>query len=69
MTFTDLEYALMIAVAVLLWRTAVLRLDAKLMEHRANIYAGFLIQIAKGEGTVVKNEDGVWTFKPKENHQ
>lgn len=68
MNFTDLEHALMIAVAVLLWRTAVLRLDAKLMEQRANIYAGFLIQIAKGEGTVVKNDNG-WEFKPKEKHQ
>lgn len=69
MTFTELEYVLMVTVAVLMWRNRVMYIDAMKSELRANKYADFLIQIAKGEGTVVKNDDGVWTFKPKEKHQ
>lgn len=68
MNFTDLEWALMLTIAVLLWRTAVLRLDAKLMEQRANVYADWLIQVAKGDGKVVQTDTG-WEFKPKEKHQ
>ena len=66
MNFTDLEYALMVTIAVLMYRNRVMYIDAMKSEARANKYADFLIQIAKGEGTVAKNDDGVWTFKPKE---
>ena len=69
MNFTDLEYVLMVAVAVLMWRNRVMYIGAMKSEMRANKYADFLIQIAKGEGTVVKTDTGAWTFKPKEKRQ
>jgi hypothetical protein len=69
MTFTDLEYMLMVAVAVLMWRNRVMYIDAMKSEMRANKYADFLIKIAKGEGTIVQKDNGAWTFKPKEKRQ
>lgn len=58
MTFTELEYLLMLAVAVLLWRNA--RLDAAKEEavDAANKYAYFLQMIGMGKGTVVSHEKG-----------
>lgn len=69
MNFTELEYVLMIAVAVLMWRNRSMYIDAMKSEMRANRYADFLIQVAKGEGTIVQKDNGAWTFKPKEKHQ
>jgi len=69
MTFTELEYVLMIAVAVLLWRNSALNKVNSDAVDAANKYANFLIRVGKGEGTVVKDKDGSWTFKPKEKHQ
>lgn len=61
--FTDLEYLLMIAVAVLLWRNAKLdRVNSDIVDE-ANKYVSFLIRIGKGEGTVVRDGD---EFKFKE---
>lgn len=65
MNFTDLEWALMLTIAVLLWRNASMKLWAKTEEHRANKYARWLVDVAKGEGKVIQTEQG-WEFKPKE---
>ena len=68
MNFTNLEWALMLTIAVLLWRNRSMYIDAMRQEMRANKYADWLIQVAKGDGKVVQTDTG-WEFKPKENHQ
>lgn len=68
MTFTDLEWALMVTVVVLMWRNRVVYIDAMKLEARANKYADFLIQVAKGDGKVVQTDKG-WEFKSTEKHQ
>lgn len=68
MNFTELEWALMVTVAVLMWRNRVMYIDAMKSEMRANKYADFLIQIAKGDGKVIQTDKG-WAFQPKEKHQ
>jgi hypothetical protein len=65
MMFTELEYVLMLAVAVLLWRNASMKSWAQTEESRANKYARWLVEVAKGEGKVVQTDAG-WEFKPKE---
>lgn len=57
MTFTELEYLLMLAVAILLWRNA--KLDAAKEEavDAANKYAYFLQMIGKGKATVKPHGD------------
>lgn len=62
--FTDLEYVLMIAIAVLLWRNAKLDQAETDAINSANKYANFLIRIGKGEGTVVRDGDE-FRFKEK----
>jgi hypothetical protein len=69
MTFTELEYVLMLACAVLLWRASVANRKAEHEAARANTYAEFLTDIGKGQGSVVKNDEGTWTFKRKETNQ
>lgn len=65
MTFTELEYVLMLAVAVLLWRLSVANRRIDWLITRADKYAGFLIKVGKGEGHIVLNEDDMYEFKPK----
>lgn len=64
MSFTELEYVLMLAVVVLLWRNASMKAWAKTEESRANRYAQWLIGVAKGRGKVVC-EDDKFFFKEK----
>ena len=53
MTFTELEYVLMIAIAILLWRNAKLNRAKDDAVYAADKYARFLILIGKGKGAVV----------------
>lgn len=65
MNFTELEYVLMIAVAVLLWRNSSMKAWVQLEEARANKYARWLVDTAKGNGKVVQCDDGTWEYQPK----
>lgn len=53
MTFTELEYVLMMFCLVLLWRNAILTLGATAEKDRANQYARWLIAIHEGKGAVI----------------
>ncbi len=64
MTFTELEYVLMLTVAVLLWRLSAQARRIDWLVVRSDRYANFLIQVGKREGRVVLNENGVYEFKP-----
>jgi len=65
MTFTDLEYILMIAVAVLLWRNSVLRGAAEREERRANKYANWLMNLYEKKGKIVQKDDGYFFEESK----
>jgi hypothetical protein len=69
MTFTELEYVLMLACAVLLWRASALRRALDRESARANQYANNLILIHQGKGIVVKDDEGRYMFKQKETNQ
>jgi hypothetical protein len=58
MSFTDLEYVLMIAVAVLLWRNASVKMWAEREERRANKYSRWLIGVYEKKGKIVQKDDG-----------
>ena len=60
MNFSDLEYVLMIAVAVLLWRNSVLRNAAAQEERRANKYANWLIGVYEKKGKIVQKDDSYY---------
>jgi hypothetical protein len=64
MTFTELEYCLMLAVAVLLWRNSVLNHQLYRMTARADRYVEFLLGVHRGEGRVVEDENG-FRYEPK----
>lgn len=64
MTFTELEYVLMIAVAVMLWRVSALSRRIDWLVRRSDRYADFLIKVGKKEGKVILNENGIYEFKP-----
>lgn len=64
MTFTELEYVLMLTVAVLLWRLSAQARRIDWLVVRSDRYANFLIQVGKKEGRIVLNENGVYEFKP-----
>lgn len=66
MTFTELEYVLMLAVAVLLWRVSAIQRSLDDVRRRADRYVDFLIGVGQGKGTVVKNDEGTWVYKRKE---
>lgn len=57
MTFTELEYLLMLAVAILLWRNSKLDQAETNAIQTANRYATFLMKIGKGQGTVIHEGD------------
>lgn len=65
MNFTDLEYVLMIAVAVLLWRNSVLRNAAAQEERRANKYANWLIGVYEKKGKIVQKDDSYYFEESK----
>jgi hypothetical protein len=55
--FTDLEYLLMLACAVLLWRNASIKLWAKAEQYRANKYADWLVGVYQKKGKIVQKDD------------
>lgn len=65
MTFTELEYVLMLAVVVLLWRLSVASRRIDWLILRSDRYAEFLIKVGKGEGRIILNENDVYEFKPR----
>lgn len=65
MNFSDLEYVLMLAVAVLLWRNSVLRNAAAQEERRANKYANWLIGVYKKKGKIVQKDDSYYFEESK----
>lgn len=65
MTFTELEYVLLIAVAVLLWRISSANQRIDWLVRRSDRYADFLIRVGRGEGRVVLNDDDTFEFKPR----
>ncbi len=65
MNFTDLEYVLMLAVVVLLWRAADTRRWAESEERRANKYANWLIGVYEKRGKIVQRDDGYFFEEKK----
>jgi hypothetical protein len=65
MTFTDLEYLLMVAVFALLWRTSVLRNAAAQEERRANKYANWLVGVYEKKGKIVQRDDSYYFEESK----
>lgn len=65
MNFTDLEYVLMIAVAVLLWRNQSIRAWALDEEFRANKYANWLVGVYEKKGKVVHKDDSYYFEESK----
>jgi hypothetical protein len=65
MSFTDLEYVLMIAVAVLLWRNASIRMWAEREERRANKYANWLVGVYEKKGKIVHKDDSYFFEESK----
>lgn len=60
MNFTELEYVLMLACAVLLWRNSSMRTQAMQEEDRANKYARWLMRVHENKGKIVRKEDGFY---------
>jgi hypothetical protein len=65
MTFTDLEYVLMVAVAVLLWRNASVKMWAEREERRANKYANWLVGVYEKKGKIVQRDDSYFFEESK----
>lgn len=65
MTFTELEYVLMLAVAVLLWRISAASRRIDWLVRRSDRYAEFLILVGKGEGHIVLNDNDMYEYKSK----
>lgn len=63
MTFTELEYVLMLTIAVLLWRISAANRRIDWLIRRSDKYAEFLIRVGKGEGRIVLNDDDMFEFK------
>jgi hypothetical protein len=58
--FTDLEYILMVAVAVLLWRNADTKRWAMSEAYRANKYANWLVGVYEKKGKIVHKDDSYY---------
>ena len=54
----------MLTIAVLLWRISALNRRIDWLVSRADRFAKFLIQVGKGEGRIVLNDNDVYEFKP-----
>jgi hypothetical protein len=65
MSFTELEYLLMLAVAVLLWRNQSIRMWAMFEERRANKYANWLVGVYEKKGKIVQRDDGYYFEESK----
>ncbi len=65
MNFSDLEYVLMIAVAVLLWRNASVHMWAQSEERRANKYANWLVGVYEKKGKIVQKDDSYYFEESK----
>lgn len=65
MNFSDLEYVLMIAVAVLLWRNASIKMWALSEERRANKYANWLVGVYEKKGKIVQKDDSYYFEESK----
>jgi hypothetical protein len=63
--FTDLEYVLMLAVVVLLWRAADTRRWAEHEERRANKYANWLVGVYQNKGKIVHRDDSYFFEEKK----
>ena len=60
MNFTDLEYLLMLVVAVLLWRNASMKAWALHEEYRANKYANWMKDVYEKKGKIVEKDNGYY---------
>lgn len=65
MNFTDLEYLLMLACAVMMWRNSVLRNAAAQEERRANKYANWLVGVYEKKGKIVQRDDSYYFEESK----
>lgn len=65
MNFTDLEYVLMVAVAVLLWRNTSVKMWAQSEERRANKYANWFIAVYEKKGKIVHKDDSYYFEESK----
>ncbi len=65
MNFSELEYVLLTAVAVLLWRNSVLRNAAAQEERRANKYANWLVGVYEKKGKIVQKDDSYYFEESK----
>jgi len=65
MTFTELEYVLLIAVAVLFWRNTSMKMWAQQEERRANKYADWLMYVYEKKGKIVQKDDGYYFEESK----
>ena len=59
MTFTELEYLLMLTIAVLLWRMGVIKMAQMDAEITANKYARWMKAIYFGQGRIVSKDDSL----------
>lgn len=60
MTFTELEYVLMLCCVVMAWRVSVVTAQRNSESERANRYTRFMVGIYNNEGKVVKKNDGFY---------
>jgi len=60
MSFTELEYVLMIVVVVLLWRVSSVTAWAESEEYRANKYARWMKDVYQKKGKIVEKDDGYY---------
>ena len=60
MTFTELEYVLMLCCVVMAWRVSVVTAQRNSESERANRYTRFMLGIYNKEGTVVKKDGGFY---------
>jgi len=69
MSFTDLEYVLMIAVFALLWRNASAHLNVLREAARADKYSRWLVSVYENKGKIVcKNDVYYFEETPDANH-
>jgi hypothetical protein len=55
----------MVAVAVLLWRNASVKMWAEREERRANKYANWLVGVYEKKGKIVQKDDGYFFEESK----
>lgn len=65
MTFTELEYVLMLCCVVMAWRVSVVTNQRNMESERANRYTRFMLGIYNNEGKVVRKGDAFY-YEPFE---